>query len=437
MESPDFGPAQKSIKGSSPISSTLSPNFDASADTITAGRSFQIRDDRHFSATASFESPRRAPRKRTTIDSHSHAGRSQLSEGSLQPLDSPEVQTQRAPPDSSIDQIQALTRAQLEALERQQAQEFGVAFESSTESGADSSSISHRSEFPTAYGRQRLGIGILEKPLPEIPASAKGRARQTTLDRFLHGRKHSYSDPNKATEFGDRTASYRMGFSFQPGDDEDLLGRRTDRDRATWKTVDEHLENHSSPLRPPESRSETPSSTQESSRRPRDATGPTVKPKPSATGLSTTATTKPYQPPRVQDHEQLSRMDSSSSSVITAMRDNSGRSSASNSQVGRPKLNRNAGPGSGSSEAVSTAATAAARAFAVSKRSPTISRKGSAAGSGSGAYAELRNERNDADGNKSMLASKTTSFTSATSSVSGSEVGNGKPVAGERRHEKS
>ena len=148
----------------------------------------------------------------------------------MQLYDSSEVQTRGTSPCTSTDQIQPLTRAQLEALEWQQAQEFGVAFESSTESGADSSSISHHSEFPSAYGRQGLGLGISEKSLPEIPVSAKERARQTTLDRFLNGRTVCYSDPNSATEFGYRTASYQLGFSFQPGDDKDLLTRRTESD---------------------------------------------------------------------------------------------------------------------------------------------------------------------------------------------------------------
>ena len=203
--------------------------------------------------------------------------------------------------------------------------------------------------------------------------------------------------------------------------------------------MDEYLEHHPSPLRHLESRSETPSSSQESSRLPPRSTRPITKPKPSATGHSTTATAEPCQLPRMQDHDQLSRMDSSSSSVITAVRDISGRNSANNSQLGRPKLSRSAGTGSGSTEAVSTAATAAARAFAGSKRSPAVSRKGSSSGSGpgSGTHAETRSERNDADGNKSMLAGRTTSIESATSSISGSEVGNGKTIARARRHEKS
>jgi hypothetical protein len=312
-----------------------------------------------------------------------------------------------------------------------------VVFESSTESGADSSSISYRSEFPATHGRQGLGIGLLEKPLPEIPISSKERARQTTLGRFLHGRKHSYSDPNSTTEYGERTSSYQMGFSFQPGDDEDLLGQRAERDRVTWKTVDEHLEHRSSPPRPSEARSDTPPSVQEPSYRPGGDIRPTIKPKPSASGLYSTVTARLSQLPRVQGHDQLSRMDSSSSSVITAVRDNSGRSSANNSRTGRPKLNRNADTGSGSSEAVSTAATAAARAFASNKRSPTISRKGSVAGSGSGTHAETPT-RNDGGGNKSMFADRTTSTRSVTSSVSGSEVTGGEKAArAARRNEKS
>jgi hypothetical protein len=129
-------------------------------------------------------------------------------------------------------------------------------------------------------------------------------------------------------------------------------------------------------------------------------------------------------------------MDSSSSSIITAVRDNSGRKSTNgsqnNSQAGRPKLNRNTG--TGNREAVSTAATAAARAFAAGyKISPTASRKGSGS-----RQTRKDGKRNDADGNKSVLSTRTTSITSSNSSVSGNEAGNAKGVAGGvRRNEKS
>lgn len=378
--------------------------------------------------TASFDSPRRPPRKRATIDSLSRPRCPQFSESSaFQLYDSLEVRNQRGSLQNSDNHIQSLTKSQLEALERQQADECGVAFESSI-SGADSSSVSYHSEFPTAHNRQGLGIGSLdEKPLPEIPISAKARARQPTLDRFFHGRKHSYSDPNTTTE---RPASYQMGFSFQPGDDEVLLGRPTPR-----KTKDEHFKHHSSPLGHSEPWANPRSNVHESPQRIKGAPRHTIKTRPSVTGLSA----KPSQLPRLQDHDQVSRMDSSSSSIITAVRDSSGRSSANNSQMAKPKLSRNTGSGSGSSEVVPTAATAAARAYGANKKPPTVSKKGSAAGSGSGAY-ETRKERNSSEANKSAIPTRNTSIASGNSSVSGSEVdnGHGKKVAGgARRNEKS
>lgn len=355
----------------------------------------------------------------------------------MQLYGSPEVQTAKASLQGSDYQPQTLTKSQLDALERQQAQEFGVNFESSTESGADSGSISHCSDFPVAHGRQTLGHGILEKPLPEIPISARERARQTTLDKFLNARQHTYSDLNSATTpVKHATPEYGLGFSFQPGDDEALLARRTERDRAQRKAVNEHLDHRTFVSSPRESISNTTSDTPDSSHRPKETTQPEVKPKSSKTGLSQTATAKPSHLPRFQDHDQLSRMDSSSSSIVTAVRDNSGRSSANDSQAGRPKLNRDAGT-SGSGEAV----TAATRALAASKKnspresrmgSTSVSRKGSASGSGSGAHAETQ-VRNDFEGYKSMIGSGATSIRSirsTNSSVSGKEIGNDKKITG-------
>ncbi|KAG0646694.1 hypothetical protein D0Z07_6211 [Hyphodiscus hymeniophilus] len=241
------------------------------------------------------------------------------------------VQAAKISMQGSVHGIQTLTKVQLKALERQQAQEFGVNFESSV-SGADSSSVSHHSDIPPQR-TPLLGLGIHEKPLPEIPISANERAKQTTLDKYLSSRQHSYSDPNTPTPVK-QSVDYEKVFSFRPGDDDELVGRRSsDRDRAQRSAVDEHLGYRPSmpnlktgPITPTSDRKTT-------SHRPRLARLEDKK---------TFVSPKPSQLPRIQDNDHiLGRMDSSSSSIVTAVRDNSGRSSASNSQAGRPKLKRN------------------------------------------------------------------------------------------------
>ena len=393
---------------------------------MTARRSFQVRDDRDTGTSASFEPPRRHSRKHNTRASHPGES-SEFSAESLPLYDSPVVQTSKASPQSSDHQPQALTKSQLEALERQQAQECGIAFESSI-SGADSSSLSHHSEFPAIHGRQGLGLSMLEKPLPEIPVSAKERGKQSTLDKFLTSGQLGYSDPNTAATPVKDESGYDMGFSFQPGnDEEELLTRRADRDRAQRRTVDEQLDLRTSLSDLRSSKSNTPSpSTKEHSHRFRQATRPGVKTKTSASGLSTTA--KPSYLPRVhQDHDSITRMDSSSSSIVTAVRDNSGRSSANNSQAGRSKLNRKTGS-SGSTEAVS-AATAAARAYAaVNKRTSNESSRG---GSDCG---KIRKESrgSEVEEHKSRIGSGATSLRSmkSTSSICESEAGKEKKIVG-------
>ena len=306
----------------------------------------------------------------------------------LQIRDFPKVQTANVSPQGFEHQLQTLTKLQLEALERQQAQEFGIRFESSV-SGADSSSLSHRSDIP-AYKTPIIGLGILEKPLPEIPIRANERAKQTTLDKYLNARQRIYSDPSTGTPVK-QVANYDMGFSFQPGDDEDLLARRTERDRAQRRTVDEYLGYRQCLPNPRGLGSNAPSSsTKEAARRPilvQDAKA-TVSPKPS-------------QLPRIQDHDHiLGRMDSSSSSIITAVRDNSRRSSANNSQAGQPRMKRNPDTtGSGSSDAIS-AVTAAARAYAAGNKRPSF--ESTRKGSGSG---ETRKDAkgNDIESSKSMM----------------------------------
>jgi len=382
-----------------------------------------MREDRDLDVTAGFMSRRRFSHRRATTNSRPQAQRSITSESSY---DCPNMQTQRASPQ----QPQSLTKSQLEALERQQEiADHSVLFGSS-ESGV-SSSVSHHSDFPVLQGPQGLGIDLLEKPLPEIPKVPEDRGKQTTLLRFFHGKKHSYSDPNKSRVYEEPTASFQGGFSFRRGD-EDLHSQRSERDRTKRKTVNEHLEHQSSPLKPMESPNNTPPNTTPPHEPVSSTAGmkrPTIKSKPSSTGMNTTtAVIRPSLLPRIQvDSDHPSRMNSSSSSVVTAVRHNSSRSSAGNSQIGRPTVNRSAG--SRSSEAIA----AATRAFAGGKPSPPITRKASEATSGgSGSKGDLL----DGDGGSNTTAQRKPSIASRGSSMGGSDVGR-KVVGGGRRKERT
>ena len=348
-------------------------NLNTTAETNLVRKSFQVHDDQYSTATASFED-RRHPRKQNTIDPLFHGGQLPFTSGNSQEWDFTSLKAARSSMHYSVHQGQALNKTQLDALERRQAQELGINIESSI-SGLESSSLSLRSEIP-AKKTPPLELDNLKKPLPQIPISANERAKKTTLDRYLNSRQHGYPDPNTGTPIK-QAIGYDMSFSFQPGDDEDLIPRRsTDLDRAQRKAVIHHLAYGSS--RPDPN---------------------TSKPKVSATSVEETSCrltstniqapksvvpAKASQLPRLQDNDHvLGRMDSSSSSVVAAVRNNSGRSSVSNSQAGQAKLRRNADTttSGGSSDAVS-AATAAARAYAASHRKQ--SSEGARKGSGSG-----------------------------------------------------
>jgi hypothetical protein len=64
-------------------------------------------------------------------------------------------------------------------------QELGSSFELSTDSNEDSSSVSVNEEGAANDLRPVFGLGIQDKPLPEVPLDDEDRAKQTTLDRFL------------------------------------------------------------------------------------------------------------------------------------------------------------------------------------------------------------------------------------------------------------
>jgi hypothetical protein len=236
-------------------------------------------------------------------------------------------------------------RAQLDALEQQQTeQEFGVIFDSST-SGPESSSQS-------AHSRLGLGIHPHEKPLPDIPRGIRVSHCSTCegTDTVTSGDAGAVST--------NHTMLHQMSFSFQPGDDADILAQVVSEDRANKHTSEVHMRQRT----PKESgsRSETSSNDQiyfdsaEPSRKKRVPTNPSLKIK--SSGKSS------HVPRNLQESDPFERGDSSSS-IVTAVRDNSGRSansSQNDTQSGWPNLECK----SGSSEAV----TAAKRALAISKK---------------------------------------------------------------------
>jgi hypothetical protein len=210
------------------------------------------------------------------------------------------------------ERLLSLTRSSLDALEQQQAEgEYGMTFDSST---SEPSTQSSHDEKASMRSRIKLGINIDEKPLPRIPSDhEQNKSGQTAsgFDDTLYRQRTASS--------GSLETSHQMGFSFKPGDDADILAQTTTRNLKTRSMV---------AARPYQMR--TASSEGKS-----EASNTTLK---SAEGTwhlkSALSTYKPKlqtKPGRdLQDRESLQR-DDSTSSIITAIRDNSGRSSVDSS----------------------------------------------------------------------------------------------------------
>jgi hypothetical protein len=82
---------------------------------------------------------------------------------------------------------------------------------------------------------QGIGLGIQDKPLPNIPGS-EGKEKQTTLDRFLSKKLEGRAKSDVLS------VPSQLSFSFQPGDDADILSCQTmERDRAHRQTLDGHI----------------------------------------------------------------------------------------------------------------------------------------------------------------------------------------------------
>ena len=274
--------------------------------------------------------------------------RQQVSKSDLETMTSQvEPQDFSAP---SISGMSSLTKLQLEELDRQQAeQDLGMAFESST-STADSESVQDGS----VKGGLRFGMDIDEPEtslldIPKKPSPKK--ARHTTFDfpvtnypQYVLGPEEPPDEPHLPTP------PLQMGFSFQPGDDANLLSQQNSSD-TTEKILATHLRHRSSTTSGPNFETSTLGL--------------------DTLGRSTRARSSPLEPQRkfrtpqkpfdvetnVIPDDNLKR-GVSDSSVITAVRHNSGQSS-STVDGSSSQTRRRLGRGSGSSEAV----TAAMRAF--------------------------------------------------------------------------
>jgi hypothetical protein len=251
------------------------------------------------------------------------------------------------------ERLLSLTRSSLDALEQQQAEEeYGMIFDLSTSGRSTQSSHDEKASMGSRIG---LGIDIDEKPLPRIPPDhERNKSGQTPSgfdDTFYR---------QCTASSGSLETPLQMGFSFKPGDDADILAQTTTRNLKTRSMVGtrpyQMMRTASS-----ESKSEASNTTLKSA----EGTWHLKSP---LSIYKSKLQSKPGQD--VQDRESLQR-DDSTSSIVTAIRDNSGRgsvdSSRQSSQGGRQKLNRN----SGSNEAITAAARALASASVSIRNSST------------------------------------------------------------------
>jgi hypothetical protein len=339
----------------------------------------------------------RADRKRATITAHTSSGYSHISDRSTQfalfpiPKDAP--QEGFGTPRLNMMQPEGL------AVREQQ---LGNTFGSSTASSIVSSYLSMNEGLAPKNIGQGLGLRLHDKPLPDIPLKAADRARQVTIDRSL-----PTEDGSSTSLVGPR----QMRFSYQPGDDADILSPKIVGHRAKRQTLDEQLERTSPSGSASRSRELLNSNTCEPKYPPQQSKSISAKsnskPKPPSTG------NLPYIPKNVQGYHSLSRGDSASS-VITAIRHNSDHSSANgslnNKETGRRRFNQ-----SSSNNSSNDAIAAAARALA-STRSPSRQ-----SGLDSESYEENRVDAR-AQASKATLNTNTSS-NSATSNVDGKSAG--------------
>jgi hypothetical protein len=256
-----------------------------------------------------------------------------------------------------------LATSQLDAFERQQAErEFGMAFDSST-SGPESSTQSSHDEVLHVEQRLGLGIDINKKPLPDIPSNPEPNISGHTIHYFHVPRYPQFDTGTETLE-----PSPQLGFSFKPGDDLDIIAHNTVRDGNAKDVLG---------VSTYQSRSTTSEEQSETSYMSTQCVGGARRPKSTPLSAKHKLQSKRGIARDIQDNESLKR-DDSTSSIITAVRANSGHSIESSRHSNRnlqQKLTRS----SGSSEAITAAARAIAGAPA-SVRGSASTQKGSGFG---------------------------------------------------------
>ncbi|KAB8297311.1 hypothetical protein EYC80_002663 [Monilinia laxa] len=264
-----------------------------------------------------------------------------------------------------------LTSVQLDALERQHAtaEELGVVFDSSSESDDTSSrSVITEGQVPTPNRTPKLpntGTGISirtsskEKPLPDIPVD------HSEIDPFLSSETGG-AQPwfNTNSHLGDQTnlVDSQKGFSFNAGDDTPSMLQKTSK----------YILDRKGSTVPSSRLSYVMNNEDEFVTSPR-VTGSSFQSRPSR---SVSKSTTPLSASPGKEHgnhtglrpqlgmglgKGIERVDSTSS-IVTAVRDNSGRSGG-----GRPAR----GNGNGAKKGQGAAVMAAVRAIAASNKTTT------------------------------------------------------------------
>ncbi|KAH6719857.1 hypothetical protein BKA61DRAFT_667767 [Leptodontidium sp. MPI-SDFR-AT-0119] len=256
-----------------------------------------------------------------------------------------------------------VSKAKLKALARQRAhEEFGVEFDSS-ESESESSTNSHHEKFsPVAIPK---GLCIRYQKLDASKSMVPKKPSTLSMNE-------SYTSQYETLS---KDSPQQMGFSFRPGDDMEALAQRQRTGRTPRRPVGQYSRRQSSAEIDGQSEDAGIVQLRKLELSPHARIDPRV-----GVRRPPMTTSRPSSRPRdLQDSEGLKR-DDSGGSFVTALRDNSGRSSANGSQnnsQARRRLDRN----TGSSEAVTAATRALSSAGA--KRSSAQRKSGSESVDGS------------------------------------------------------
>jgi len=259
--------------------------------------------------------------------------------------------------------LSSLTRSKLDGLEQRQGErEHMLAFDLSA-SGPESSANHSHDDRPYPGSRVGLGIDIDEKPLPKIPLNQEINKSERIQEVGELG-------SSNYAPFGAVGRSLEMSsFSFKPGDDTDILTQSMAKNLKTKSAA--AIRTYQSRLTDCEEQLDRIYTSGQ------NVVGSRL-PKSTPFGHKGKVHSKAGRD--LQDYEALKR-DDSNSSIITAVRVDSRRSSVDSSrhssQNARQRLNRN----SGSNEAVTAAVRALACASASARDSP---RKGSIGGTREG-----------------------------------------------------